>query len=116
MKLSKVYVMEYNINIGVSQQTILTTTVKEAIKVLAPELHLSVEELTEIMNRNVYSMDVDDSYIKGSNGTAVGEYLKSVGNIKTVPEFASYNDFSLLKDVDASLVKAVVNNNNTMGT
>ncbi|MDQ0873959.1 ABC-type nitrate/sulfonate/bicarbonate transport system substrate-binding protein [Paenibacillus sp. V4I3] len=77
----------------------------EAIKILAPELHLSVEELTQIMSRNVYSMEVDDTYVNGSNGAAVGEYLKTVGNIKTIPKPDTYHDLSLLKAVDSSLVK-----------
>lgn len=78
----------------------------EAIKILAPELHLSVEELTQIMSRNVYSMEVSDTYVNGSNGAAVGEYLKAVGNIKTIPKADSYHDLSLLKAVDPALIKA----------
>jgi ABC-type nitrate/sulfonate/bicarbonate transport system substrate-binding protein len=77
---------------------------EEAIKTLAPELHLSVEELTQIMTRNVYSMEVGDTYVNGSNGPAVGEYLKSVGNIKSIPAPATYHDLSLLKEVDARLI------------
>ncbi|ANF95950.1 ABC transporter substrate-binding protein [Paenibacillus bovis] len=79
---------------------------EEAIKILAPELHLSEAELKEIMNRNVYSMKVDDTYVNGSNGPAVGNYLQSVGNIISIPAPASYHDLSLLKDVDSSLVEA----------
>lgn len=81
---------------------------EEAIKILAPELHLEVAELTEIMNRNVYSMEVDDTYVNGSNGPAVGQYLKDVGNIKTIPEPGSYQDMSLLKKLDPSLIKVEV--------
>ncbi|WP_028612798.1 ABC transporter substrate-binding protein [Paenibacillus harenae] len=77
---------------------------EEAIKILAPELHLGEEELTQIMMRNVYSMEVSDTYVNGSNGPAVGEYLKSVGNIKSVPAPSSYHDLSLLKEVDSSLI------------
>ncbi|WP_424769256.1 ABC transporter substrate-binding protein [Paenibacillus sp. sgz302251] len=77
---------------------------EEAIKILAPELHLSEEELTQIMSRNVYTMEVNDTYVNGSNGPAVGEYLMSVGNIKSAPAPASYHDLSLLKEVDASLI------------
>ncbi|GBF77974.1 nitrate ABC transporter substrate-binding protein [Paenibacillus sp. 598K] len=76
----------------------------EAIEILAPELRLSVEELTEIMGRNVYSMEVDASYVNGSNGPAVGEYLQSVGNITSIPDPASYHDLSLLEAVDPSLI------------
>ncbi|MDI3327518.1 MAG: ABC transporter substrate-binding protein [Alicyclobacillaceae bacterium] len=77
----------------------------EAIRILAPELHLSEAELREIMNRNVYSMEVNDSYINGSNGDGVKDYLMSVGNIKSKPDFKSYNDFSLLKEVAPELIK-----------
>lgn len=81
---------------------------EEAIKLLAPELHLDVAELTEIMGRNVYSMDVDDSFVNGSNGKPVGDYLLSVGNVKSVPAFADYTDLSLLKAVDPSLIKVEI--------
>ncbi|WP_020617832.1 ABC transporter substrate-binding protein [Paenibacillus daejeonensis] len=77
---------------------------EEAIEILAPELRLSVEELTEIMGRNVYSMEVDASYVHGSNGPAVGEYLQSVGNITSIPDPTSYHDLSLLEAVDPALI------------
>ena len=60
------------------------------------------------MGRNVYSMDVDDSFVNGSNGKPVGDYLLSVGNVKSVPAFADYTDLSLLKAVDPSLIKVEV--------
>ncbi|WP_424768206.1 ABC transporter substrate-binding protein [Paenibacillus sp. sgz302251] len=78
---------------------------EEAIKVLAPELHVTEAELTEIMNRNAYSMEVDESYINGSNGKEVMDYFLEIGNIKKVPAYDNYNDFSLLKEVEPSLVK-----------
>ncbi|MNP54572.1 hypothetical protein D3C76_1491390 [compost metagenome] len=58
------------------------------------------------MNRNVYSMEVNDNYVDDSNGTAVGEYLKSVGNIKELQDPKSYHDLSLLKEVAPDLIKA----------
>ncbi|MGI8387415.1 ABC transporter substrate-binding protein [Robertmurraya sp. P23] len=79
---------------------------EEAIKILAPELHLSEEELTEIMNRNVYDMTADESFIEGSNGQAVTDYLLSVGNIQSAPEQSEYIDLTLLKEVNPELVKA----------
>lgn len=78
----------------------------EAVKILAPELHLSEDELKQIMNRNVYSMEVNDNYVNASNGPAVGNYMVSVGNIKTIPQPAGYHDLSLLKAIDPSLIKA----------
>ncbi|EIJ80437.1 nitrate/sulfonate/bicarbonate ABC transporter substrate-binding protein [Bacillus methanolicus PB1] len=78
---------------------------EESIKILAPELHLKENELKEIMNRNVYSMSVDHSFLNKSNGKEVGEYLVKVGNIQTVPDKKDYIDFSLLKEVEPNLIK-----------
>jgi len=75
----------------------------EAIKVLAPELGITEEELTEIMGRNTYSMALDQSYWDGL--PAVAEFFKRGGAIEAVPEESAYNDFSLLKEVDASLIE-----------
>lgn len=77
----------------------------DAIKTLAPELHLSEAELTEIMGRNVYAMNADDAYVNESNGKGVMDYLLATGNIKKAPDAASYQDLSLLKAVNPSLVK-----------
>ncbi|MEK4174680.1 NitT/TauT family transport system substrate-binding protein [Aeribacillus composti] len=77
---------------------------EEAIKILAPELHLEESELKEIMNRNVYTMQVDDSFMNKSNGSEVGEYLLSVGNIKNIPNKKDYIDFSLLEEVEPELM------------
>lgn len=79
---------------------------EEAIKILAPELHLSEEELTEITSRNVYDMTANDSFMNGSNGPEVGEYLLSVGNITKIPAKDEYIDLTLLKEVDPKLVEA----------
>lgn len=78
---------------------------EEAIKVLAPELHLEEAELAEIMNRNVYDMTSDDSFINISNGSTVTDYLLETGNIQTVPAMSDYIDLSLLKEVNSNLVK-----------
>jgi NitT/TauT family transport system substrate-binding protein len=75
----------------------------EAIKVLAPELGITEEELTQIMNRNTYSMTVDQSYWDGL--PAVAEFFKNGGAIKEIPAESSYNNFSLLKEVDPALIK-----------
>lgn len=78
---------------------------EEAVKVLAPELRVTEAELTEIMSRNSYSMEVDESYVKESNGQEIMDYFLKIGNIKNVPAYEKYNDFSILKKVDPSLIK-----------
>jgi ABC-type nitrate/sulfonate/bicarbonate transport system substrate-binding protein len=79
---------------------------EKAVKILSPELRLSESELTEIMNRNVYSMEVDDTYWKESNSEGIMDYFLSVGNIPKKPEVESYHDFSLLKEVYPELITA----------
>lgn len=76
---------------------------EEAVKLLAPELHLTEAELTDIMSRNVYTMEAGDTFLNGSNGQGVMDYLLSTGNIQSVPEVSSYMDLSLLKEIDSSL-------------
>lgn len=79
---------------------------EEAVKILAPELHLTESELTEIMNRNEYSMEVNDTYWKESNSEGIMDYFLSVGNIPKKPKVESYHDFSLLKEVYPELITA----------
>lgn len=79
---------------------------EEAITILAPELHLTESELTEIMNRNVYSMEVDNTYWEESNSQGIMDYFMRVGNIQKKPEVESYHDFSLLKEVFPELITA----------
>ncbi|MFP3916918.1 ABC transporter substrate-binding protein [Lysinibacillus telephonicus] len=81
---------------------------EEAIKILAPELHLTEEEVAEIMNRNVYDMTVDETFTNQSNGSVVTDYLLETGNISSVPEKTDYIDLTLLKEVNPDLVKSEV--------
>ncbi|MER2108833.1 MAG: ABC transporter substrate-binding protein [Solibacillus sp.] len=82
---------------------------EEAVEILAPELHLEEAELTEIMNRNVYDMTADNSFANISNGETVIDYLLETGNIQTAPAASDYIDLSLLKEVNAELVKVDIN-------
>jgi sulfonate transport system substrate-binding protein len=78
----------------------------EAIKILAPEIGISEDELRQIMGRNTYSMVVDQSYWDGL--PSVAKFFYSSGAMKTIPKESTYNDFSLLKEVDPSLIKVGV--------
>lgn len=77
---------------------------EEAIKILFQELRLTESELSEIMSRNVYSMEVDETYWNESNSDEIMDYFMSVGNIKSKPEVKSYHDFSLLEEVYPELI------------
>ncbi|WP_316245319.1 ABC transporter substrate-binding protein [Gracilibacillus timonensis] len=79
---------------------------EEAIKTLSPELRLSESELEEIMGRNTYSMEVDNTYWNESNSDGIMDYFMSVGNIQSKPKVASYHDFSLLEEVYPELITA----------
>ena len=75
----------------------------EAIKILAPELGIDEKQLAEIMSRNTYSMQVDQSYWDGL--TSVASFFKAGGAISSIPDQSSYNDFSLLKDIGPSYLE-----------
>ncbi|MGE7981487.1 ABC transporter substrate-binding protein [Solibacillus sp. NPDC093137] len=79
---------------------------EEAVKILSPELRLTEEELSEIMNRNFYSMEVDNTYWNDSNSEGIMDYFLSVGNIPKKPDVESYHDFTLLKEVFPELITA----------
>ncbi|WP_168118564.1 ABC transporter substrate-binding protein [Paenibacillus sp. HB172176] len=79
---------------------------EDAVKLLAPELHLEEAELTEIMNRNAYSMEVDDAFVNQSNGQAVFDYEMKQGNIKSIPPYSDYIDLSLFKEISPDKIKA----------
>jgi ABC-type nitrate/sulfonate/bicarbonate transport system substrate-binding protein len=79
---------------------------EEAVKILAPELRLTEAELTEIMNRNVYTMEVDNTYWNDSNSEGIMDYFISVGNIPKKPDVETYHDFTLLKEVFPELITA----------
>lgn len=80
---------------------------EEAIKILAPELQLEENELRQIMDRNTYSMKVDESFVNGTN--QIAEFMKELGNIDEVPNLDGYVDFTLLKELDPALVTVETN-------
>lgn len=78
----------------------------EAINLLSPVLNLSKGELREMMNRNTYSMVVDDSFVKGS--ATITSFMLELKNIPKGPKLKDYVDFSLLAEVDPSLIKVKI--------
>jgi NitT/TauT family transport system substrate-binding protein len=56
-----------------------------------------------MMNRNMYSMVVDDRFVQGSQ--TITDFMFELNNIPRKPALAEYVDFSALKRVDASLVQ-----------
>jgi NitT/TauT family transport system substrate-binding protein len=78
----------------------------EAIDLLSPVLNLRNAELRDMMNRNVYSMVVDNSFVKGS--ATITSFMLELKNIDKSPKLKDYTDFSLLADVDPSLIKVKI--------
>ena len=75
----------------------------ETLDILSPLLQIERPQLAEMMNRNVYSMVVDDSFVQGSQ--TITDFMFELKNIPRKPAIADYVDFSALKQVDASLVQ-----------
>ncbi|MDQ0207335.1 ABC transporter substrate-binding protein [Alkalicoccobacillus murimartini] len=61
--------------------------------------NLPREQIAEIMDRNIYSMEVEDDLKTGSD--IIAEHLSNMGSIQNVPEFEEYTDFSLLEEIQA---------------
>lgn len=78
----------------------------EAINLLSPVLHLSKAELRDMMNRNTYSMVVDNSFVKGS--ATITSFMRELKNINKSPNIKDYTDFSLLAEVSPSLIKVKI--------
>ena len=78
----------------------------ETINILSPALSIPKQELREMMNRNTYSMIVDNSFVKGSE--TITSFLRELNNIDKSPKLKDYADFSLLEQVDPDLVKVKI--------
>src|SRR5260370_16562910 len=75
----------------------------ESLDILSGELQIDRSQLSEMMNRNMYSMVVDDRFVQGSQ--TITDFMFELNNIPRKPAIAEYVDFSALKRVDASLVQ-----------
>ena len=75
----------------------------ETLDILTPVLGIERDQLSQIMNRNKYSMVVDDRFVTGSQ--TITDFMFELKNIPRKPAVADYVDFSALKRVDASLVQ-----------
>lgn len=78
----------------------------EAIELLSPELHLSKEELKEMMDRNIYSMVMDESFVNGCK--TISDFMFELKNIPKIPDMKKYVNSSLLAKVDPNLVKVTI--------
>ncbi|TMI98864.1 MAG: ABC transporter substrate-binding protein [Bacillati bacterium ANGP1] len=86
--------------------TFVNSNRDETINILSPALSIPKQELREMMNRNTYSMIVDNSFVKGSE--TITSFLRELNNIDKSPKLKDYADFSLLEQVDPDLVKVKI--------
>jgi NitT/TauT family transport system substrate-binding protein len=78
----------------------------ETLDILTKELNIPRDQLGQMMNRNAYSMVVDDSFVTGSQ--TITDFMFELNNIPKKPAIADYTDFSLLKTLDPNLVQAAL--------
>ena len=74
----------------------------EAADILSKELNIEKAELLDIMSKNEYSMMVDENIVNGTQ--ELTDFMFEMKNIQIKPDFKTFSDFSLLKEVDPSLV------------
>lgn len=78
---------------------------EESLDILSEELKIEREDLTDMMNRNVYSMAVDEIFVRGCDEMA--DLCVEFGYIDEKPPLDSYTDFSFLREIAPELVTAV---------
>jgi len=78
----------------------------ETINILSTALTIPKPELREMMNRNTYSMVVDNSFVQGSE--TITSFLLELKKLDKSPKLRDYTDFSLLGEVDPDLVKVKI--------
>lgn len=75
----------------------------ETLDILTKELNIPRDQLAQMMDRNKYSMVVDDSFLTGSQ--TITDFMFELNNIPKKPAITDYTDFSILKTIDPSLVQ-----------
>ncbi|GIM30342.1 hypothetical protein CPJCM30710_30080 [Clostridium polyendosporum] len=75
---------------------------EESAKIIATELNLDSNKVQKIMAKNVYTMKFDKSFVDSSN--VMAQFMNETGNIKSVPKFDSYADYTPLKNALPELV------------
>lgn len=61
--------------------------------------HLPREQIGEIMDLNIYSMEVTEDIKEGSD--IIADHLYDMDNINNIPEFEEYTDFTILEEIQA---------------
>lgn len=74
----------------------------ESAEIMSTELKIEKADLLDIMSKNEYSMKVDENIVNGTQ--ELTDFMFEMKNIQKKPEFKAFSDFSLLKEVDPSLV------------
>lgn len=74
----------------------------EAADILSTELKIEKADLLNIMSKNSYSIAADDKLVSGTK--ELTDFMYEMKNIQSKPDLKTFTDFSLLKEVDPSLV------------
>lgn len=75
----------------------INDNLEECAGIIADELNNDKDTIYSIMEKNTYENIFDDTFAKAVNDMA--EYMYEAGNIDNVPDFDSYCDPSVLKEV-----------------
>ena len=75
----------------------INENLEESAEIIATELNNDKDVIYSIMKQNTYENIFDDTFANAVNDMA--QYMKEAGNIDEVPDFDSYCDPSVLKEV-----------------
>lgn len=76
---------------------------EEAAKIIAKRINIAESDCLRIMNNNVYSMEINQQFIDGSDNMA--KFMLDMKNIKSIPATDSYIDSTVMKKVFPNEVK-----------
>ena len=75
----------------------INENMEECAGIIAEQINNDKDNVYDIMQKNTYVTLFDDDFAKASQTMA--EYMNEMGNIDSVPDFDSYGDPSVLKEV-----------------
>ncbi len=81
----------------------INNNMEEAAKIVAEQINLDEDECYKIMQKNEYKVAFDSTY-KNSCDT-IAEYMQETGMTSSLVSYDSFNETSILKSIDSSLVE-----------
>lgn len=81
----------------------INNNMEDAAKIIAEQINLDADECYKIMQKNEYKVTFDETYKNSCE--SIAEYMQETGMTSSLVSYDSFNETSVLKSIDASLVE-----------